>query len=212
METSAKTNSGISEAFQILSQHVLSQSIYSTVVHLPPRQAAVVDPSATIVGIDKVPIAALRNVATPPQPQQAPSQSKPTATHPPALTPAPEDITFSPILPLAQKFPSAPPTAPVTTQTTILPLFSAAWTGNFQEAKRLISEIDRFDVGIVSSHNKSSLLHAAAAGGSASLCELLIEKGANVNATDSQGDTPLQYWALAYTAAVLRKSDKVYMP
>lgn len=71
-----------------------------------------------------------------------------------------------------------------------MPIHVAAWTGNEEVARVLLGKIDVDERG----RDKLTALHCAAAQGHQKVARLLIQRGADVDAIDSDGWTPL-HWA-----------------
>jgi ankyrin repeat protein len=95
-----------------------------------------------------------------------------------------------------------PPTAKVLG----LPILAAAYNGNIEAVKQPLAA--GTDVNVKGGFADGTPLHYASANGHKGIVELLIAKGANVNANDEDGETPLD-WAIllnqSETANFLRK-------
>ena len=78
-----------------------------------------------------------------------------------------------------------PPTAKVLG----LPILAAAYNGNIEAVKQHLAA--GTDVNVKGGFADGTPLHYAAANGHKEIAELLIEKGADLNAKDEDGGTPL---------------------
>ena len=78
---------------------------------------------------------------------------------------------------------------PPTTKVLDVPILAAAYNGNIEAVKQHLS--NGVDVNVKGGFADGTPLHYAAANGHKEIAELLIEKGADLNAKDEDGGTPL---------------------
>ena len=81
------------------------------------------------------------------------------------------------------------PTEPPTTKVLDVPILAAAYNGNIEAVKQHLAA--GTDVNVKGGFADGTPLHYAAANGHKEIAELLIEKGADLNAKDEDGGTPL---------------------
>ena len=89
---------------------------------------------------------------------------------------------------------------PLFHENTKLNLAEAAWASLWTRVEQLVERGD--DVNVVHSSSRRTALHFAAKWGSTSVCELLLKSGANICATDENGDQPLHRAARNRQSAV----------
>ena len=114
-------------------------------------------------------------------------------------TPSPET---KPDEPIAQAAQPEPPTA----KAPDISLWKAAGRRNIEAVKQHLAA--GTDVNTKDDRYGGTHLHWAAQGGYKEIAELLIAKGADLNAKDEDGKTPLDWaieWGETKTAALLRK-------
>ena len=78
---------------------------------------------------------------------------------------------------------------PPTTKVLDVPILAAAYNGNIEAVKQHLAA--GTDVNVKGGFADGTPLHYAAANGHKEIAELLIEKGADLNAKDEDGGTPL---------------------
>jgi ankyrin repeat protein len=98
------------------------------------------------------------------------------------------------------------PLEPPTTRVLDVPILAAAYNGNIEAVKQHLAA--GTDVDVKGGFADGTSLHYAAANGHKEIAELLITKGADVNAKDEDGGTPLDV-AISFrqteTADLIRK-------
>ncbi|MCS5612952.1 MAG: ankyrin repeat domain-containing protein [Candidatus Poribacteria bacterium] len=119
-------------------------------------------------------------------------------------TPAPEAKLVEPVAPVTETAKPEPPTA----KAPDISIHDAAGEGNIEAVKQHIAAGTDVDAKLAHDPGGITPLIVAAASGHKELAELLIANGADVNATDDGGKTPLD-WAFGYlkleTIDLLRK-------
>eukprot|EP00698_Gefionella_okellyi_P000164 TRINITY_DN10147_c0_g2_i1.p1 TRINITY_DN10147_c0_g2~~TRINITY_DN10147_c0_g2_i1.p1 ORF type:complete len:838 (-),score=158.58 TRINITY_DN10147_c0_g2_i1:37-2550(-) len=206
-ECSAKALTNVNAAITSLVYQVLAHdatSIHSTTVHLPRRRPKMADSPVAVI---RRPASAAAVAAE----ALANDVGSPGFTSPQTRP----DLPPRPVAPVRSRALSSSATANLSsapsgggsdsTQSPVPALILSAWVGRADECKTLLGT--GADVHAVSAQNGCTALHAAAASCSAQIISMLLEHGAHVNVTDTQGDTPLNYLILACAMVALHASQ-----